>query len=219
MNTRLAWSRSSPKDTLEWAPPLRVVAVVTLFASTLDLIADFILCSKIAEFLPNFHTDIGLLIAYGYFIFTGISAIVYVLEMTDVCLTLKNDCESIFNARLAKSLVLVTEEVPLPILLNLLITYEPRTSLTNPAHLVSWIKLISLTWGIIKFAKLRFFWCFLPLHPKHDIRENCRRCFTFTFYRITMIFVNICHVISIAIVLYNIVITGRDGRRIQSNNS
>lgn len=49
--------------------------------------------------------------AYAYFFFTGISLIVYVFEMTDVCLTLKNDFENVFNARLAKSLVLAAEEV------------------------------------------------------------------------------------------------------------
>lgn len=43
-------------------------------------------------------------------------------------------------------------------------------SLANPIHIASWIKLITLTWGIIKFAKLRFFWPLLPLNPKHDTR-------------------------------------------------
>ncbi|KAL3990802.1 putative integral membrane protein [Acanthocheilonema viteae] len=220
MGYRLAWSRnSSPSNTLEWAPPLRVVAVVTLFASTFDLIADFLLCSKIAEFLPNFHTNIALLAAYGYFLFTGISVIVYVFEMIDVCLTLKNDFENVFSARLAKSLVLVAEEVPLPILLNVILTYEPHMSIAKPACLVSWIKLIALTWGIVKFTKLRFFWCCLPINPKHNTRENFRRCFTFTLYRITMIFVNICHIIAIAIVIYNIVIAGKNSRRIKSNSS
>ncbi|EFO16098.2 hypothetical protein LOAG_12410 [Loa loa] len=220
MGYRFAWSRSGgPKDTLEWAPPLRVVAVVTLFASTLDLIADFLLCSKIAEFLPNFQSDIAFLAAYGYFFFTGVSMIVYVFEMTDVCLTLKNDFENVFNARLAKSLVLAAEEVPLPILLNVLFIHEPRMSIASPAYLVSWIKLIALTWGIVKFTKLRFFWCCLPLNPKHDTTENLRRCFTLTLYRITMIFVNICHIIAIVIVIYNIVITGKGGRRIKSKSS
>uniref|UniRef100_A0A0R3RHD7 Anoctamin n=1 Tax=Elaeophora elaphi TaxID=1147741 RepID=A0A0R3RHD7_9BILA len=139
--------------------------------------------------------------------------------MADVCLTLKNDYENVFNARLAKSLVLAAEEVPLPLLLNVLFTYEPRMSIANPACLVSWIKLIALTWGIVKFTKLRFFWCCLPLNPKHDTRENFRRCFTFTLYRITMIFVNICHIIAIAIVINNIVITSKGGRRIRPNRS
>uniref|UniRef100_A0A2K6VVT8 Uncharacterized protein n=1 Tax=Onchocerca volvulus TaxID=6282 RepID=A0A2K6VVT8_ONCVO len=50
MGRRIAWAKSgSPKDTLEWAPPLRVVAVVTLFASTLDLIADFLFCNKFVD--------------------------------------------------------------------------------------------------------------------------------------------------------------------------
>ncbi|VBB35568.1 unnamed protein product, partial [Acanthocheilonema viteae] len=41
-------------NTLEWAPPLRVVAVVTLFASTFDLIADFLLCSKFVQLFINY---------------------------------------------------------------------------------------------------------------------------------------------------------------------
>uniref|UniRef100_A0A915Q3H7 THH1/TOM1/TOM3 domain-containing protein n=1 Tax=Setaria digitata TaxID=48799 RepID=A0A915Q3H7_9BILA len=220
MGYRLVWSSSNrSKNTLEWAPPLRVVSVVTLFASTLDLIADFLLCNKIAQFLPNFQSDIALLAAYGYFFFVGVSVFVYVFEMTDVCLTLKNDFENVFNARLAKSLVLAAEEVPLPFLLNVLFLNEPRMSIAKPAYLASWIKLIALTWGIVKFVKLRFFWCCLPLNPKHDTEENFRRCFTLTLYRITMIFVNICHIIAIAIVVYNIVLTGKGGRRIKSNNA
>ncbi|MCP9264956.1 hypothetical protein DINM_020106 [Dirofilaria immitis] len=203
MGYRLAWSRSgTPKDTLEWAPPLRVVAIVTLFASTLDLIADFLLCNKIGEILPNFRNDIAIIAAYGYFF----------LPMTDVCLTLKNDFENVFNARLAKSLVLAAEEVPLPILLNILFTYEPYMSIAKPACLASWIKLIALTWGIVKFVKLRFFWCCLPLNPKHDTRENLRRCFICTLYRFAMIFVNICHIIAITVVIYNIAITGKNSR-------
>ncbi|CAG9531422.1 unnamed protein product [Cercopithifilaria johnstoni] len=214
MGHRIVWSKSGrPNDTLEWAPPLRVVAIVTLLASTLDLIADFLLCSKIMELLPNFRSNIGFLAAYGYFFFTGISVIVYVFEMTDVCLTLKNDCENTSIARLAKSLVLVAEEVPLPILLNILFKYEPHMSIAKSAYLVSWIKLIALTWGIVKFTKLNFFWCCLPLNPKHDTRENFRRCFTFTLYRITMIFVNICHIIAISIVIYNIAITSKSGNQ------
>ncbi|OZC10963.1 hypothetical protein X798_02107 [Onchocerca flexuosa] len=174
---------------------------------------------KIAEFLPNFQSNVAVIAAYAYFFFTGVSVIVYVFEMTDVCLTLKNDFENVFNARLAKSLVLAAEEVPLPILLNVLFTYEPRISIASPAYLASWIKLIALTWGIVKFTKLRFFWCCLPLNPKHETRENFRRCFTCTLYRITMIFVNICHIIAIVIVIHNIVITGKGGRPIKSNDS
>ncbi|VDN01202.1 unnamed protein product [Thelazia callipaeda] len=198
----------------EWVPPLRVISVVTLLSSTLDLVADFLLCIKIAEFLPNFQNEVAFLAAYGYFFFTGVSVIVYVFEMSDVCLTLKNDYENIFMARLAKSLVLAAEEVPLPIFLNILFTYEPRMSIANPAYLASWIKLIALTWGIVKFTKLRFFWCCLPLNPKHDTMENFRRCFTCTLYRITMIFVNICHIIAILIVINNIVLTSKGGKRI-----
>ena len=147
---------------------MRVIAAVTLFASTLDLLADFLLCARIYEFLPHFVTDIAVKCAYGYFFFTAVSVVVYVFEMIDVCLTLKYDEENIFYARLAKSLVLTLEEVPLPSLLYILFTSEPRMSLANPVHISSWIKLITLSWGIIKFTKLRFFWPLLPLNPKHD---------------------------------------------------
>uniref|UniRef100_A0AC35FFQ8 Ion transport domain-containing protein n=1 Tax=Panagrolaimus sp. PS1159 TaxID=55785 RepID=A0AC35FFQ8_9BILA len=101
-------------NVLEWAPPATIIAAVTLFASTLDLLADFLLCARLYEFLPNFVTQIARNCAYGYFIFTGISVIVYVFEMIDVCLTLKHEQEDVFYARLAKSLVLTLEEVPLP---------------------------------------------------------------------------------------------------------
>lgn len=61
--------------------------------------------------MPNFHSNTALLAAFGYIFFTGVSVIAYVFEMVDVCFTLKNDFENIFNARLAKSLVLTIEEV------------------------------------------------------------------------------------------------------------
>uniref|UniRef100_A0AC34Q8T8 Uncharacterized protein n=1 Tax=Panagrolaimus sp. JU765 TaxID=591449 RepID=A0AC34Q8T8_9BILA len=168
MGRRVIFDDDKANNHLEWAPPVRVIAAVTLFASTLDLLADFLLCARIYEFLPNFLTTTAVRCAYGYFLFTGISVIVYIFEMVDVCLTLKNDEEDIFYSRLAKSLVLTLEEVPLPTFLYILFTTEPRLSLANPVHISSWIKLITLTWGIVKFTKLRFFWPLLPLNPKHD---------------------------------------------------
>uniref|UniRef100_A0AC34EZK0 Uncharacterized protein n=1 Tax=Panagrolaimus sp. ES5 TaxID=591445 RepID=A0AC34EZK0_9BILA len=203
---------------MEWAPPATIIAAVTLFASTLDLLADFLLCARIYEFLPNFVTQIARNCAYGYFIFTGISVIVYIFEMIDVCLTLKHEQEDVFYARLAKSLVLTLEEVPLPAFLYILFTTEPRLSLANPIHISSWIKLITLTWGIVKFTKLRFFWPLLPLNPKHDRDENVRRCFTFTKYRIAMIIVNIFHMLAIFIVINNLIESGKGGRPIAVQN-
>ncbi|VDN56832.1 unnamed protein product [Dracunculus medinensis] len=218
MGIQLAWTDSGPNNTLEWAPPIRVISVITLFASTLDLMADFLLCSRIAEYLHNFQSDIAYYAAYGYFFFTGVSVLVYIFEMTDVCLTLKNDVENVFMARLAKSLVLAAEEVPLPGLLYVLFTNEPRMSLANPVFLASWIKLIALSWGIVKFTKLRFFWCCLPLNAKHDTRENLRRCFELTLYRVTMIFVNFCHILAILIVINNIVASSKGGKPIAPNS-
>ncbi|PAV84639.1 hypothetical protein WR25_00734 [Diploscapter pachys] len=98
-------------NSLEWAPPVRVIAVVTLFAATLDLMADLLVCNRIAEFLDNFQSQIAIYAAYGYFFFTGVSFFVYIAEMVDVCRTLKYDEEDIFYARLAKSMVLTLEEV------------------------------------------------------------------------------------------------------------
>ncbi|CAI4226984.1 unnamed protein product [Auanema sp. JU1783] len=213
MGWRLAWKDpDGPANHLEWAPPVRVIAVVTLLTSTLDLMADFLVCSRIAEFLSNFQSQTAIYAAYGYFFFTALSVFVYVFEMIDVCKTLKHDEENIFYARLAKSLVLALEEVPCPSFLNILFTNEPRLSLANPVFFSSCIKLVALSWGIIKFTKLRFFWPCLPLNPKHDTRENVRRCFTFTLYRCCMIFVNICHILAIFLVIKNI-IASKDGGR------
>ncbi len=71
------------------APPVRVVAVITLLASTLDLFADMLLCHRLNQTLDNFCTRIAWNAAICYFVFTGISVIVYACEMIDVCLTLK----------------------------------------------------------------------------------------------------------------------------------
>ncbi|KJH44238.1 hypothetical protein DICVIV_09749 [Dictyocaulus viviparus] len=168
----------------------------------------------IAEFLANFHSEIAILAAYGYFFFTGISVFVYVFEMIDVCQTLKYEEENVFYARLAKSLVLALEEVPLPSLLYVLFTNEPRLSLAGSVYFSSCIKLVALLWGLVKFTKLRFFWPCLPLNPKHDFRENVRRCFTLNLYRFTMIVVNICHLLAIVIVIMNIIASKNGGRAI-----
>lgn len=68
------------------------------------------------------------------------------------------------------------------------------------------IKFVSLTWGIIKFIKLKFCWFFYPCNGGHGYNENVRRCFTFNLYRVAMIVVNVCHVISIALCVINICI-------------
>lgn len=92
-------------------------------------------------------------------------------------------------------------------------------SIANPMHIASWIKLITLSWGIIKFTKLRFFWPFLPLNPKHDYQENVRRCFQLNLYRITMIIVNMFHLFAILIVILNIVMSGNGGKPIITQSS
>lgn len=107
---------------------MKIVAWVTLFTSTLDVLADLLVCNRycletsrwnfknkllfrLAEFLGNFQSDIARYAAFGYFFFTGISLFVYIFEMVDVCKTLKYEEENVFFARLAKSLVLTLEEV------------------------------------------------------------------------------------------------------------
>uniref|UniRef100_A0A0K0EQC7 DUF4220 domain-containing protein n=1 Tax=Strongyloides stercoralis TaxID=6248 RepID=A0A0K0EQC7_STRER len=207
--------RDDPLDSsFEWAPPIKIVAVVTLVTSTLDLLADFLMCAKIAEHLGNFQSDIAFKAANGFFLFTGISILVYIFEMTDVCLTLKNEVEDVHMARLAKSMVLALEEVPLPILLNIMYTNEPRMSLSTTVNIGSWIKLITLCWGLVKFTKLRFLWCCLPMNPKHDFNENVRRCFDFTLYRVVMIIVNFCHFTAIFICVINIIDSNQGGKPI-----
>lgn len=86
-------------------------------------------------------------------------------------------------------------------------------------HIASWIKLITLTWGIVKFTKLRFFWPLLPLNPKHNMRENIRRCFHLNLYRLLMILVNLFHFIAIFLVINNIWISGKGGRPISVETS
>uniref|UniRef100_A0AC35TKR7 Ion_trans domain-containing protein n=1 Tax=Rhabditophanes sp. KR3021 TaxID=114890 RepID=A0AC35TKR7_9BILA len=202
------------RNAFEWAPPVRVISVVSLLACTLDLLADFLMCAKIAQHLDNFQSDTAFKAANGFFFFTGVSVLVYIMEMTDICLTLKNDFEDMVMARVAKSLVLALEEVPLPILLNIMYSQEPRMAIAATVNLGSWIKLVALLWGLVKFTKLRFLWCCLPLNPKHDLSENTRRCFQFTFYRIVMLIINFCHFAAIAIVIVNIVDSSKGGRPI-----
>uniref|UniRef100_A0A0N4ZQD1 Ion_trans domain-containing protein n=1 Tax=Parastrongyloides trichosuri TaxID=131310 RepID=A0A0N4ZQD1_PARTI len=214
MGYRIALRDDALDTSFEWAPPIKIVAVVSLVASTLDLLADFLMCAKIAEFMDNFQSETAFKAANGFFLFTGISILVYIFEMTDICLTLKNEVEDVHMARLAKSMVLAFEEVPLPILLNIMYTNEPRMSLSNTVNIGSWIKLVALVWGLVKFTKLRFLWCCLPINPKHDIRENVRRCFQFSLYRVVMIIVNFCHFTAIFICVINIVDSSRGGRPI-----
>ena len=82
---------------------------------------------KLAQTLPDFCSEVAHTAAIFYIVFTGVSVIVYTFEMIDVCLTLKNDEENLCFARLAKSMVIACEEVPLPFILGIIFTNEPRT--------------------------------------------------------------------------------------------
>ena len=79
-------------------------------------------------------------------------------------------------------------QVPLPFFLHIVLLHESMPAMANAVHISAWIKvnfqdlskscnfdpsvcqLVTLSWGIVKFTKLRFFWCCLPLNPKHDFR-------------------------------------------------
>lgn len=53
---------------------------------------------------------------------------------------------------------------------------------------------------------------FLPLTQSHGRAENCRRCFTFTKYRLAMLVVNLAHILSIVLVTANIIASSGGGR-------
>ncbi|CAI5455385.1 unnamed protein product [Caenorhabditis angaria] len=169
------------------------------FVATLDVFADLLICNYLRDKFEIFSEEGGSHLVYGYFFFTAVSLIVYVFEMIDICKTLKYDEENLFYARLVKSLILVCEEVPLPLILYNLMDYRGGITLAHSFGLLSMIKIVTLAWGFIKFIKMRFFWPCLPLNPKHETRENVRRCFTLTQYRISMVIVNIFHVIALTL--------------------
>lgn len=194
------------------APPVRVVAIITLFASTLDLFADMLLCHKLYTTLDHFCTHVAYNAAICYFVFTGISVAVYACEMADVFITLKYDEEKPFYARLAKSMMIVFEEVPLPLILCIIFTNEPHQKLANPAMIASCVKFVALVWGIVKFMKLKFCWPFQPCCQGHGWNENVRRCCMPTCYKICMCIVNICHLLSIIICFNNIIQASHGGR-------
>lgn len=100
----------------------------------------------------------------------------------------------------------------MPLLLYILFSVEPRMSIASSMYVASWIKLITLTWGIIKFTKLRFFWLLLPFNTKHNYQENIRRCFKLNLYRVLMITVNMFHIFAILIVILNIIMSSKGSK-------
>lgn len=122
--------------------------------------------------------------------------------------------ETRWLSRLSKSLCLTCEEVPLPICLLIIFTTEPghRGNMAGPVKFGAAIKFIALTWGIVKFIKLKFCWFFYPCNGGHGYHENVRRCFKFTLYRVAMIIVNICHVVSICLCVINMMIATGAGK-------
>jgi len=201
---------------IDKAPPARVIALITLLASTLDLFADVILAIYLGKELtkaPPFGC-VGKRATYAYFFFTGITGLVYVVEFIDCVTTLKNNQETRWLSRLSKSLCLTCEEVPLPICLLIIFTTEPghRGNMAGPVKFGAAIKFIALTWGIVKFIKLKFCWPFYPCNGGHGYHENVRRCFKFTLYRVAMIIVNICHVVSICLCVINMMIATGAGK-------
>uniref|UniRef100_A0A915JN78 Uncharacterized protein n=1 Tax=Romanomermis culicivorax TaxID=13658 RepID=A0A915JN78_ROMCU len=202
---------------VDWAPPVRIVAIITLITTTLDLLADIIMAIKLNDiFRPftcsAFHATIF------FFIFAAVSAVIYVIEWVDCIVTLKNNQETRWLCKLSRSLAIVFEEIPLPLCMLIIYCNQPSMSLAQPGLFVSIIKLIALTWGIVKFIKIRFCWFFMPCCLDHGYDENVRRCFNFTVYRVVMLAVNICHVIAIVLTIINIVIYGRGGQQTPFND-
>jgi len=191
------------------APPVRVIAIITLLCSTLDVFADIVMSIKLSTLVKDFNAPDSIRATYCYFLFTAISVIIYIIEVIDIIITLKNNQENRILTPLVKSLIIVFEEVPLPVCLLIIYSNEATVTLANPMLVISCIKLVTLTWGILKFMKIKFCWLCLPCLLDHGMRENVRRCFSVSFHKFAMIVVNICHAIAITVCLMNIIISSR----------
>jgi hypothetical protein len=71
--------------------------------------------------------------------------------------------------------------VPLTCLLYIIYTHEHTLSIIKPTIVVAAIKLIALTWGIVKFNKLRFCWPCLPCTLRHGRRVFMRTLFAYAY--------------------------------------
>lgn len=197
---------------VDWAPPVRVIAVVTLITATLDLLADFIMAIKISHVFRNF-TCPAYHAAIAYFFFIGCSVLIYIVEFADCIITVKQNRETRWLCKLSRSLYLIFEEVPIAFCFMIIFLNQPHLSLVSPGLLVSCIKLVALTWGIVKFVKIRFCWFCMPCCYGNGLYENIDHCFTFTLYRTVMLIVNLFHILAIILVIINIVICSRGGVR------
>lgn len=193
------------------AAPVRVVAMVSLLTATLDLMGDIIMCIRFGKVFQSFGCT-ARNAAVTFFVFVGFSCVVYIIEWVDCVVTVKNNQETRWLCRLSRSLYLTLEEIPLPICLMVIYQNEPRTSLANPAMIASAIKLVALLWLIVKFIKMKFCWFCLPCILDHGFDENVRRCLTLKWWRIAMLFVNVCLVAAILITFVNIIITSGGGK-------
>lgn len=80
------------------------------------------------------------------------------------------------------------------------------------------IKLSALLIGVLKFAKMRFCWFFYPCRSGNS-EENIQRCFTFTWYRAAMIFVNVCHAIAITLCVITLILASTGGIKYAKDNN
>lgn len=148
----------------------------------------------------------------AFFFFVAISAGIYIVEVIDSIVTLKNNQETRWLCKLSRSLQLVFEEVPLPLCLLIIVLNEPRKGIANPAMVASCIKLVALVWGIVKFIKMKFCWFCLPCTMDHGFYENCHRCWTPKLIRVVMLFVNLCHAAAIALTIINIIVSSKGSK-------
>lgn len=147
----------------------------------------------------------------AYFFFIGISAVIYIVQLAESIITIKNNQETRWLCKLSRSLQLVFEDVPLPVCLLIIFFYEPRIALANPAMVASCTKLVSLIWGIVEFIKIKFCWFCLPCTKDHGFEENCQRCWTPTIIHVAMFVVNLCHGLAIGLTIFNIIVSSRGG--------
>jgi len=187
------------------SPPVRTIAVITIIVSTLDLLADIVLCVRFGAVVHNFCSRSAEKAVYFFYVFTVLSAIAYIVEMVDCVITIKRNQETRFLSRASKSALMLLEEIPLPICILIIYTNEPRSSLATSIVLASCVKLNALVWAIVKFTKLRFCWFFLPCTLDHGTQENVRRCFTWRLFRLCMFIVNVFHMIAVILTVINII--------------
>lgn len=109
---------------LDFAPPVRIIAVITLICTTLDVFADIVMCIKLSAIIGDFKSKHAISATYCYYLFTAISVVIYIVEVVDIIITLKKNRENRILTPLVKSLIIVLEEVPLPTCLLIIVLWS-----------------------------------------------------------------------------------------------